>query len=82
MPLQDVLLSRPSLAAVFALLLTLGWRTLGSILHQFFLMKMTVLPDLPNIGQPRPPSLRIKGTAIICGGRCGQTGILIEVTTG
>lgn len=73
MPLQDVLLSRPSLAAVTALLLTLGWRTLGSSLHRFFLKKTTILLDLPNIGQPRPSSRRIKGTAIICGGRYVQS---------
>ena len=68
--LQETALSSPLLVAVSALLLTLGWRASGSALHQYFTRKMTVLLDLHEVGQPRPVLQRIKGTAIVCGGRC------------
>lgn len=56
-------------AALSILALSLGWRALESIVHHHFLRRMTILLDLPNIGQPRPDSQRIKGAALICGGR-------------
>ena len=65
----DILSSKPALAALSVLFTSLGWRALGSLLHRYFLRRMTVLPDLPKLGQPRADSKRIKGAAVVCGGR-------------
>lgn len=74
-------LTQTSVAALSILVFSLGWRALGSIVHRHFLRRMTILLDLPNIGQPRPDSQRIKGAAVICGGRfvrC-QTMIVVHI---
>ena len=70
MSFQGPLLLRSSLVVFTTFLLRLGWRTLGTTLNKYFTRKMTILLDLDSIGKSRPPSQKIKGTAVICGGRC------------
>ena len=41
----------------------------GNALDDYFLRKYTVLPDIEHLAQPRSDDKRIKGTAVICGGR-------------
>lgn len=47
----------------------LAWRLSGTYLNDYFTRKCTVLNELEHIGKPRPDSGRIKGTAVVCGGR-------------
>lgn len=49
----------------------LAWRLGGSALDKFFTRKFTVLDDLDSLGpaHARPDDKRIRGTAVICGGR-------------
>ena len=54
-----------AIPAVYVLL-----RFLGKCLRAYLLRKHTVLYDIPKLGGPRPDEKRIKGTAVICGGRC------------
>lgn len=68
--LQSLFMFTNSFAVAFLILtISLGWRALGFILNRFFLRQSTVLLDVPNLGRPRPPSQRIEGTAVVCGGR-------------
>jgi len=50
---------------VLYLLLLLAW----TLLRQHFLVKETAIPDLPLLGNSRENEDKIKGTAVICGGR-------------
>lgn len=45
------------------------WKIAGTLLHKYFTNKMTVLSDVPKLGVSRPDQSRIKGTAVIVGGR-------------
>ena len=47
------------------------WRLFGSLLDKFCTRKFTVLYDIDHLGpaHARPDEKRIKGTAVICGGR-------------
>ena len=47
----------------------LAWRMTGKYLDEYFTRKTTVLYELENIGVARSDNQRIKGTAVICGGR-------------
>ena len=51
-------------------LASLAWRMAGKYLGDHFTRKFTVLHELEHIGVARPDNQRIKGTAVICGGRC------------
>ena len=46
-----------------------AWKVTGSLLRSFFVGRFTVMKDLPNVGKARPDNERIRGTAVICGGR-------------
>lgn len=50
--------------AVFAV-----WKAAGSLLRSYFLGRYTVMKDLPNAGKAREDRERIRGTAVVCGGR-------------
>lgn len=39
-------------------------------MHRYLIMKATVTYDIPNLGVSRPDKQRVRGTAVICGGRC------------
>lgn len=47
----------------------LAWKRTGTYLNDHFTRKSTVLYELEHIGEARPDDRRIKGTAVICGGR-------------
>lgn len=58
------------LAAIAAPFLAVAaWKVTGSLLRSYFVGRFTVVKDLPNVGMARPDSERIRGTAVICGGR-------------
>ena len=63
----------PQLAATACALpaALLAWRLGGSALDKYFTDKLTVLNDLDSLGpaHARPDDKRIRGTAVICGGR-------------
>ena len=61
----------PITVAIVALpiIVTVLWKVGGSLLRDYFLRRYTVVKDLPNAGTPRQDEERIKGTAVICGGR-------------
>lgn len=64
--------SLPSQVAVGAVALPLAllaWRISGNYLNDYFTRKSTVLYELEHLGEARPDSKRLKGTAVICGGR-------------
>lgn len=50
-------------------LIVLAWRIAGNYLYDYFARKSTILYELEHIGEARLDSDRIKGTAVICGGR-------------
>ena len=45
------------------------WKILGSAVRSMLVSKLTVMDDLKNLGKARADGKRIKGTAVICGGR-------------
>ena len=47
----------------------LSWRAAGYAIRQYFVKTMTVMNDIPNLGIATSDENRIKGTAVICGGR-------------
>ena len=47
----------------------IGWRVLGFFLRRFFYRKLTVLEELKQVGKPRSDGQRVKGSAVVCGGR-------------
>ena len=46
-----------------------AWKIAGRLLRRHFFRKLTVVDDLHNLGLPRAPHQRLRGTAVICGGR-------------
>ena len=46
-----------------------GLRVLGSRLRQSMLEKETIVCELEHLGKPRPEGEKLKGTAVVCGGR-------------
>ena len=42
---------------------------LGTYLRNYFTRRDTIVFDLPNLGKPREKGKKIKGTAVVCGGR-------------
>ena len=61
-------------------LLYASYQLAGSVLDDHFVHKYTVLPDLAHLAQPREDSKRIKGTAVICGGRWVELTLLLWVS--
>ena len=55
--------------AVCALSAAVIWKVAGHILRLYLLRKLTVVDDLPELGSPRIEKKRLKGAAVICGGR-------------
>lgn len=55
------------------------WKIAGTLLHKYFTRKMTVLSDLPKLGVSRPDQSRIKGTAVVVGGRSVTTSLYKSV---
>lgn len=51
------------------ILLFLMWKLLAILIHRYLTMKATVTYDIPNLGVSRPDEQRVRGTAVICGGR-------------
>ena len=45
------------------------WKIVGHLLHRYIVKNNTVVYDIPNLGVPRRDESRLKGTAVICGGR-------------
>ena len=46
-----------------------AWNLGGGLLRRYFVRKYTVIDDLPYIAEPRPENQKVKGTAVVCGGR-------------
>ena len=46
------------------------WRCFVFFLRRYLTRRSTILFNIPNLGLSRPEETRIKGTAIVCGGRC------------
>lgn len=59
----------PAFLAVGLVLSTAVWGALKRTFRQFISARTTVLLDLPNLGNSRPNEARIKGTAVVIGGR-------------
>lgn len=53
-------------------LAVLAWRFLDKYLDDYFIAKATVLKELESFCVPRPDGRRIRGTAVVCGGRYAQ----------
>lgn len=47
----------------------LVWRISGYLLRQFLIRRLTVIEDIKRLGQERARGRRIRGNAVICGGR-------------
>jgi hypothetical protein len=45
------------------------WRISGYLLRQFLIRRLTVIEDVKRLGQERARGKRIRGNAVICGGR-------------
>lgn len=67
--LMSLSASQVTVVACAAPIVYLTWKIGGHYLYKHFENKSTVLNELKHIGKPRPDSKRIKGTAVICGGR-------------
>lgn len=50
-------------------LLFLTWRLSGRFLYTYFSRKTTVVHEIGSLGEARPSDKKIKGTAVIIGGR-------------
>lgn len=50
-------------------LLYASYHLIGNVLDDHFIRKYTVLADLDTLAHPRSDDKRIKGTAVVCGGR-------------
>jgi hypothetical protein len=61
--------SRIDLTAFYALVLYNVFTYLGRYLRRKQFEKETAVTDLPFLGEARPKNQKIKGTAVICGGR-------------
>lgn len=60
----------PITAAAVALPFTyVVWRLSGRYLYAYFTRKTTVVNEIKDLGKARPESERIRGTAVIIGGR-------------
>lgn len=46
------------------------WRFLGNHAQAYLFKKYTVVHELANVGKERVDQERIRGTAVVCGGRC------------
>jgi hypothetical protein len=49
--------------------ITVTWRVCGYCLRRFFVRKFTVTEDLKHLGKARQDEQRIRGNAVVCGGR-------------
>ena len=58
-----------SMAAVFAIALIALYNILGRAVHQHYVSKTTIVNDLPKLGQLPNKKGKIRGTAVIAGGR-------------
>ena len=47
----------------------LVWRIVNKVIRDYFVRKYTIIPDLRSFGRSRDEGKRIKGTAVVCGGR-------------
>lgn len=45
------------------------YRLAGRLIHQWAVARLTVLNELKTLGIDRPQEKKLKGTAVICGGR-------------
>ncbi len=65
------MLNPPKLIAVVLapFLAVAACKVTGSLLRSYFVGRYTVMKDLPNTGKARPDGERVRGTAVICGGR-------------
>ena len=46
------------------------WKFGAKALRNHLFYKYTILGDIGDLGSPRDSKDRLKGTAVICGGRC------------
>ena len=64
-----MVVSTPVKISIALVALPILWRVSGTLLRRLLIRKLTVVEDLKNLGQPRLPGQRIKGSAVVCGGR-------------
>lgn len=63
------------LFGVAFLILVAVYKLAGHLLYQFTLARFTVVNELEALGQDRAPGDRLKGIAVICGGRCAESSV-------
>lgn len=66
-----------SLLAV--VLLAVGYRFAGTVLHTWALKKFTAVTELEALGRARSGA-KLRGTAVVCGGRCVLPFVLLLAT--
>lgn len=70
--LRDIPVRRWQVAAAVALGTVVSLNLLGKLARRNLLVPgLTILDDLPNVGQKRKDGKR-KETVVICGGRCAR----------
>ena len=55
--------------AASVVLVPVLWNTLGGLLRQSLLSKLTILDDIPKLGSGDKRTKKFRGTAVVCGGR-------------
>lgn len=50
-----------------------GYLIASHLIHKLAVARFTVLNELEDLGQDRKPGQKLKGTAVICGGRYATT---------
>ena len=73
------MLSAFAILGALAAALYAGLVLLHSIVRRKMVAQQTGLLDLPLLGESRKDAKKIKGTAVVCGGRCHNTSILRAV---
>lgn len=68
-------LAMPSSVSILALAAAsvAGYHLLGSLFRKWAVAHFTVLNELKGLGDARGAQERLKGTAVICGGRYGSS---------
>ena len=57
------------LLVLLTFILSSLYQTLARLLRGYFVRRFTTLEDLPLLGVPRADGEKVRGTAVICGGR-------------